>query len=112
VTGDEMRGTAAATRTQRGFAKAFDDFRMAREAEIIVAAEVDEALAVDDNFRPAVGQRKGLNGATPSPQMLAIDFGERALQRGGVAFHGELPVLRSCRSSVDGRRRAVKILMQ
>jgi hypothetical protein len=54
---------------------------MARETEVIIAAEVDEALALDDDFRTILRNRKRLDRPLPSPQMLAIDLGYGRLER-------------------------------
>ncbi len=62
---------------------------MAREAEIVVAAEVDEALAVDHHFCAIAFNGKVLNGVAPTPQMLAIDFRQSGLQsRWALASRG------------------------
>ncbi len=54
---------------------------MAREAEIIVAAEVDESLPFDNDFRTILCNGKRLDRPLSSPQMLAIDLGQSRLKR-------------------------------
>jgi hypothetical protein len=76
-----VRGPAAAAGPRRDLAHFRYDFRMPREAEIVVAAEVDEALAFNDHFRATVLDRERFDSPPLSPQVLAIDFGERRLER-------------------------------
>jgi hypothetical protein len=54
---------------------------MAGEAQIVVAAKVDEALAHDDDFRAIAFDRERLDGIPPPPQVLAVDFGKGGLKR-------------------------------
>jgi hypothetical protein len=70
-----MRGTAANAGDRRRCTHRGNDLRVTREAQIIIAAEVDEALALDDDFRTILINRKRLDRSLPSPQMLAIDLG-------------------------------------
>ena len=52
VAADQVRGAGADAPAPGGIAQAGGDSRVAGEAEIIVAAEVEEAPAVDDDLPP------------------------------------------------------------
>ncbi len=73
VTCDEMRSSAAHPGARRSFAQRRDDLRVAGQTQIVVAAEVDEALALDHDFRTILFNGKRIDRPLPSPQMLAID---------------------------------------
>jgi hypothetical protein len=76
-----MRRAAADTGARGGFAHRCDDLGVARETEIIVAAEVDESLPFDNDVGTILFDRKRFDRSLPSPQMLAIDLGQRRLKR-------------------------------
>jgi hypothetical protein len=44
------------------------------EAEVVIATEIDDAPAVDDQLGATVGNGKAFDRATRASQMLAIDF--------------------------------------
>jgi hypothetical protein len=81
VTGDEMSGAAAGAGAPGSFAHRRDDLWMAGKPKIIGAAEVDEAPTFDEHLRTIPLDGKRIDRPLPTPQMLAIDLGQRRLER-------------------------------
>src|SRR5262245_19671865 len=84
---DHVRGCTATASAQGRIAHGFRHLGMTRKPEIVVAAEIHDALPVDDDLCAAVVQREGLHATSRTPQVLPFDVGKRVLQSGGIPFH-------------------------
>jgi hypothetical protein len=102
VPGDQVCGTATAAGARGGLAHRRDDLRVACEAEIIVAAEIDDALAFDYDFGAVPFDGKRFDRAATAPQVLTVYFRKCRLNCCSVSFHGVPPGFNGVQGTPSG----------
>ena len=77
VTGDEVRGTAAGAGARRACPHGGRERRVARQAQVVVAAEVDELAAAGEPQHPARIGRETLHREALAPQVRRLQPRQR-----------------------------------
>ena len=111
VPGDEVRGAAAGARARRAVTHRARERRMACEAQVVIAAEVDERAPVLRDEQPLFGGAKAADRQAPAPELRCVELRERRRERRHTAFarerlQGELQRTPAAALSVLRARRA------
>ena len=89
VPGDQVRGAAARPHACRAVTHRAHERRMACEAEVIIAAEVDKRAPVLHAQHPIVRSREAPDRHAPAPKLRSVELGERGCERRYTAFARE-----------------------
>jgi hypothetical protein len=82
------RRTCARTIVTCGATQCFDQARIAGEPEIVIAAEIDECLPVNNDLGRFAGHGKRVDVTAHTQQLRMLQFSQRALRGLSLATHG------------------------